>query len=276
MTSFFLITVFILGLIIGSFLNCLIWRLHKKETILGRSYCPECRRQIFWYDNIPLLSYLLLHGKCRHCQKRISYQYPLVEFVVGALFVLAFFYNFPVQSSFFLDGQFSMIALLTLIRDWLLICVMVIIFVYDLRWYLILDVVSLPASLVFLIFNLVIDYLKFNGSLPANVWQGLLFSGIIGMSFFLLQFIISKGRWIGGGDIRLGLLMGLALGWPNILVALFIAYILGSVVGVGLIMAGKKQWGSQVPFGVFLSVATIISLFWGSQLLNWYLATLNF
>jgi prepilin signal peptidase PulO-like enzyme (type II secretory pathway) len=91
------------------------------------------------------------------------------------------------------------------------------------------------------------------------------------MSFFLIQFLISKGKWIGGGDIRLGLLMGLVLGWPNIIVAILSAYFMGSIVGLGLIAAKKKKWESQVPLGVFLSTATIIALFWGEKIASWYL-----
>ena len=101
------------------------------------------------------------------------------------------------------------------------------------------------------------------------MWN-LLFSGIIGGSFFLLQFLISGGKWIGGGDIRLGLLIGLALGWPGVLVAIFLAYLIGSVVGLALIISGRKQWSSQIPLGVFLSAATVITMFWGEKILAWY------
>ena len=99
----------------------------------------------------------------------------------------------------------------------------------------------------------------------------MLISGIIGGSFFLIQFLISRGKWIGGGDIRLGLLMGLALGWPMVLVAILLAYLIGSLVGIGLILYKKKQWSSQIPLGIFLSTATVIALFWGQGILNWYL-----
>jgi prepilin signal peptidase PulO-like enzyme (type II secretory pathway) len=137
---------------------------------------------------------------------------------------------------------------------------MIVIFIYDLRWYLILDIVTLPACLIVFILNLILGF---------NLWN-LLISGIIGGSFFLIQFVISKGKWIGGGDIRLGLLIGLTLGWPGVLTAIIISYFIGSIVGLGLIAAGKKQWGSEVPLGVFLTVGAIITLFWQTQILNWY------
>lgn len=237
---------------IGSFLNCLIWRLHKEATILGRSFCPKCNNMIAWYDNIPVLSFFILGRRCRNCKNDISWQYPVVELITGLLFVLALYFNF---------GEGVEINFIKLFRDLFLIAVMIIIFIYDLRWYLILDIIVLPASLIVLIFNL---FIGLN-------WQNLLISGIIGGSFFLLQFVVSKGKWIGGGDIRLGLLMGFALGWPNVLVAIILAYLIGSVVSIGLVLSGKKKWGSQIPLGIFLSTATIITLFWGEEILSWYL-----
>ena len=266
MTYFTIFLIFISGLSIGSFLNCLIRRLHKKDTILGRSYCPVCRHQLAWYDNLPIASFLFLKGKCRYCSKKISWQYPSVELITGLLFVLSYYINFKDISIINYP-----LSVMQMIRDWFLICVMMIIFIYDMRWYLILDVVTLPSALIILVLNLVIDAVRTGG---IGLWQNILFSGIIGGGFFLFQFTVSKGRWIGGGDIRLGLLMGLALGWPNILVAIFLAYIIGSIIGVGLIAGGKKQWGSQIPFGIFLSSATIISLFWGGAILDWYLSIL--
>ena len=139
---------------------------------------------------------------------------------------------------------------------------MIVVFIYDLRWYLILDIVVLPTCIIVLIFNLIIGEFS---------WLNLAISGIIGGSFFLIQYVVSRGKWIGGGDIRLGLLMGLILGWPNILVAIILAYFMGSIVGISLILAKKRQWGSQLPLGVFLAPATIIVLFWGSRIINWYM-----
>src|SRR3989339_891314 len=207
---------FIFGLIIGSFINCLIWRLHEKEGLWNRSYCP----------------------KCRNCKEKISYQYPLIELLTAILFAVAFLIQFPI-SNFSLSegsstgGQFLISDLLFLFRNFFIISVMIVIFIYDLRWYLILDIITLPACLVVFIVNLMLGF----------EWQNLLISGIIGGSFFLFQFVVSRGRWIGGGDIRLGLLMGFALGWPYILVAIFLAYFMGA----------------------------IITLFWGDEILNWYL-----
>ena len=257
MIYFILIFIFIFGLIIGSFLNCLIYRLHKNKSMMGRSFCPKCKKQIAWYDNIPILSFLFLNGKCRYCKQKISWQYLLVEFITGILFVIAFIIEFSV---------FQNQNILMLFRSWFIISVMIVIFIYDLKWYLILDIITLPASLILLIWNL---YLGMN-------WQNMLISVIIGIGFFLSQFLISRGKWIGGGDIRLGMLMGLSLGWPMILVAIILAYFIGSVIGILLILFKKKKIGSKIPLGIFLSTATVITLFWGDIILDWYLNILKY
>ncbi len=259
--------VFILGLIIGSFLNCLIWRLHTGESMMGRSHCPKCKKDIPWYDNVPVLSYILLLGKCRHCQKKISFQYPLVEFITGVLFVIAFIVELKIPTALLDSSEIYLSQFLIVVRAWFVIAVMVIVFIYDLRWYLILDRVMVPAMIVILFLN---TWLAFLGENPWDSLWKMLFSTIIGGGFFLMQFLISRGKWIGGGDIRLGFLMGITLSWPMIIEALMLAYIVGSIVGIFMILLGKKKWGSKLPFGVFLSTATIVVLFWGQIIFDWY------
>ena len=254
MFYFTIFIIFLFGLSIGSFVNCLVWRLHENKTILGRSICPHCKHQLAWYDNIPLLSFIFLRGKCRYCGEKISWQYPTVELITALLFVLAFFIHFS-------GSNFLLLA-----RDWFLISVMIIIFIYDLKYYLILDIISLPSILIMFIFNLLLGFNLLN----------LLISGIIGGSFFLIQFIISKGKWLGGGDIRLGLLMGVSLAWPMSLFAILLAYVLGSLISVPLLILKKKSFKSEIPLGAFLAPATIITLFWGEVVLNWYLNLIKF
>lgn len=190
----------------------------------------------------------------------------------GILFVLAFLLNYElgirsngINNFDFISLIHNLSFIIHLLRDWFFICVMIIIFIYDLRWYLILDVITLPACAILFILNLA----------AGMSWQNLLISGIIGSSFFLLQFIISKGKWIGDGDIRLGLLLGLSLGWPLVLVAILFGYFIGSIVGVGLMIAGKKKWSSQLPLGTFLAPAGIIALLYGSAIVDWYLTLLS-
>jgi len=276
MTYFFYFSVSLFGLAIGSFLNVVIWRAKNGETILGRSRCPQCKKLIAWYDNIPLLSFILLKGRCRNCKSKISWQYPLVELATALLFLIAFYNKFGLSDVS--EAISYKLSAISLFRDWFLIAAMVVIFVIDLRWYLILDVISLPAAAIIFIFNLLVGDPTHNLCRLENLWScnplswsGLLISAIIGGSFFLIQFLVSHGRWVGGGDIRLGFLMGLALGWPQILIALMLAYFAGAIVGLGLMAIGKKQWGSMLPFGVFLAPATIATLFWGKEILHWYL-----
>lgn len=270
MIYYTLAMIFILGLIIGSFINCLIWRIHEEESILGRSYCPKCKNQIAWHDNIPVLSFLFLKGKCRHCHEKISWQYPVTELITGLLFLLAFLFEVESFSKLSSNSQFLIFNfqsifnfefLVTLFRDLFFIPIMIIIFIYDLRWYMILDRVTLPSILIIFILNLFLGF---------DFWN-LLLGIFAGAAFFAIQFIVSKGRWIGGGDIRLGALMGAMFSWPMVLLAIFLAYLIGSIISIVLVVSGKKEWGSEVPLGIFLTTSSVLVLFWGKEILNWYL-----
>jgi len=235
--------------------------MHEEVSMMGRSFCPKCKHQISWYENIPVFSFLFLRGKCRHCKKKISWQYPLVELTVGILFVVVFLFNFQFFNFSILtfNSQF-----LTFVRDLFFVSIMIVIFIYDLKYYLILDRITLPAIFIIAVSNIFLGY----------NWQYLLIGALVGGGFFLAQFLVSKGRWIGGGDIRLGVLMGVMFSWPMILLSLFLSYILGSIISIFLVIFGKKKMDSQVPFGIFLTSASIVTLFWGNAILNWYLSFL--
>ncbi|MBI5037303.1 MAG: prepilin peptidase [Candidatus Kerfeldbacteria bacterium] len=239
--------VLILGLVVGSFLNAVIYRLHAGVSFVrGRSYCPHCKHDLSTWDLIPVFSFVMLRGKCRYCHKPISWQYPLVELATGLLLGLLW-WKFGVSVQFFVYSVYTIF--------------LIVMFVYDLRYYLILDRVSIPAMVVSAILSIVV--------LRVAVID-LFIGAVIGGGFFYVQYIISRGKWIGGGDIRLGVVMGLMLGYPYILIAFFIAYCCGSLVGIGLIVAHTKKWKSQVPFGTFLTAATIISFFFGERILEFY------
>ena len=253
------IIVFIFGLVLGSFLNVVIWRTHAKESILtGRSHCPKCRHVLGPAELVPVFSFILQRGKCRHCGKPISWQYPLVELATAVLFLIAYLpYDLRLTAyNFFL-----------LARTWFVIATLIVIFVYDLKYYLILDKFIYPAAIV------VAATLPFIYGGGLSWWKIFdpLIAAVIGGGFFLLQYLISKGKWIGGGDIRMGALMGLILGIKELFVALFFAYTIGAIFGLVLIAVKKKTMKSELPLGPFLVAGALVAMFWGMEILKWYL-----
>jgi len=262
MDLFFNLFVFIFGLVIGSFLNCLIYRLETKGNFLkGRSFCPYCRHILALRDLFPVFSFLFLKGKCRYCKKKISFQYPLVELFTGFLFVLVFNFVFYNQS-FIFESILSFLFLIVIS------CFLVVIFVFDLKHYLIPDRVVYPAIVISTIY-IVYYFLFVIGDSDLLVKHSL--SAFLAGLFFLLIVLVSRGRWMGIGDIKLAFLMGLVLGWPNILAALFLAFFIGAIIGLGLIFLRRKTLKSEIPFGPFLILGTFLALFWGGRMLDWYL-----
>lgn len=268
--------IFLFGLAVGSFLNCVIYRLalpnfswENLGGLRGRSFCPSCKHILSWPDLIPLFSFLLLKGKCRYCQQKISWQYPLVEFSTAWLFVLIFNLQFISTLSQFITTLYLFI----------ISCFLIIIFVYDLKHYIIPDKIIYPAIAVAFLYQL-FRSLEFENWNLFGIWNlefGILrpiLSAILASGFFLIIVFLSRGRWMGVGDIKLAFLMGLVLGFPNILVALFSAFLLGAIIGIGLIISGKKTLKSEVPFGPFLVTGTFIALFWGQEIINWYAKSL--
>ena len=249
--------VFIFGAFIGSFLNVVIFRLHRQESFIkGTSKCLFCGHRLMPLDLMPILSYFYLRGHCRYCRQPFSKQYPLVEFFTALIFVLVYLHVFPDPN----NSLFSAKNILYLMDYWALAAALIVVFVYDFKYYLILDTVIWPATVLAITVNLFLGYNPLH----------LLYGAIIGGGFFALQFAISRGRWIGGGDIRLGMLMGVILGWPYILAALFIAYVLGSLISVILILYRKKAWHDKIPFGTFLALSTLITMLYGPALITWY------
>lgn len=248
----------IFGLIIGSFLNAVIYRLKSGDSIVkSRSKCTHCQRQLKAKDLVPLFSWLALKGKCRFCNDKISWQYPAVEFITALLFIIGYL---------ILVTDFSTFIILNYIFYLIAISFLIVIFVFDHLHQLILDKVTIPLMVIAIIFIFV---LRLN-------WTEHVLAGIAGGAWFGWQYVLSKGKWIGGGDIRLGIIMGLLLGFPGVIVALFLAYILGAIVGVYLLATKKRDRGSQIAFGTFLSLSTVVTWLCGDQLLDWYLGLFNF
>src|SRR3989344_2900567 len=257
--------VFLIGLCIGSFLNVVIYRLEKDEGFVkGRSYCPRCRHQLMWLDLIPVVSYLFLQGSCRYCHKKISWQYPAVEVATGLIFLLIFNFQFSIINQFEIFQFLNVIDLLFL---WYIASVLIVIFVYDLKFYLIPDKVLFPAIAITFIFRLL--YSVFIGNWVLGIGNFLL-AALIASGFFLSIYLISKGRWMGFGDVKLAILLGLVLGFPNILAGLFLSFFFGAIIGLGLMFFGKKGLKSELPFAPFLILGTFLAMFFGDQIIFWY------
>ena len=271
------ILIFLMGLIVGSFLNCVIYRLEIASPrpvtagrgsrsalsfLKGRSFCPSCKHTLNWQDLFPILSFFILKRKCHYCQQKISWQYPLIELATGLIFILIFW--------FLISGIYLISLTLILKFSYFLIIAsfLLIIFVYDLKHYIIPDKVIFPAiflsGLWYLIAGIFLD-LYTKGELLTTIYSALGTGG-----FFLAIVLLGRGKWMGVGDIKLAFLMGLFLGWPNISVALFLAFFIGSIIGIGLMIAGKKTMKSEVPFGPCLVTGTFLAMFFGKQMLAWY------
>ena len=271
---------FIIGLIVGSFLGAANYRLKTAEDIVfERSHCPRCKKTIRWYDNVPLLSFIVLHGKCRDCKKYISWEYPLIELMTGVLFagVAMKFFGSPLLGiSPIISGSIGANIIVDMSFLLFAVCYLVIIFWHDYDYMLIPDAVVYPAIFVTFFFQ-VYKYIQSPFSVASfrSPLTGAIVAALGAALFFFALIWISKGKWIGGGDVKLGFLAGLIVGWPKILFVFFLTYFIGSVVSLALIALKKKTWKSQIPFGPFMVAAILIVLFFSDQIQFWASRYLN-
>ena len=207
------------------------------------------RKKLAWYDNIPLLSYLLLKGRCRSCQGKIPSYYFWTEFFTGALFVLVFWFNWPI------------ISLSKLVFELIVVSILVFVFLFDALYKEIL-----PGA-VWLSLAIVVGYYFFNRNIFDSAY---VYGALLDFLFFAFQYFISRGRWIGGGDVRYGLFMGALLGWEKTVVALLFAYWLGALVGLLLIAFKRSKLNSEIPFGTFLTAGTLFAMYFGEYVVRWY------
>lgn len=253
MFSAFTALLFVIGLIIGSFLNVVIYRMDDLKSILyTRSRCPSCRKEIAWYDLVPFLSFILLGAKCRFCKEKISWQYPIVELSTGVVFALLF-----------LMFGLSWALLFYLI----VFSLLVVIFVYDLKTQTIPEIFSWIALVLVAFFGW-----YFGGFSLVSAIAG----GLIPAVFLGSLVIFSKEKWMGSGDIKIGAILGFLLGYPNALFGLFLAFILGSVVGLIYIYSqnhriDKEGLRQSLPFAPFLIFSALFTLFYGNVVVSWYL-----
>ena len=250
---------FLIGLCFGSFLNCLIYRLQTKKGILGRSFCPKCGHQLSWYENIPLFSFIFQRSRCRSCHQRISWQYPIVELTTGILFVIAFIRLTPFV--------FRVEIVLSLLIQWFIFFVLLFIFIYDLKYQEIELIILWPATALVFFYNFFTKH-------PLNP---LIVSISIGVLFFLIQYLITRGKGIGLGDVWIGAFMGVVFSQPKLIItALFLSYLVGSLVSIIFLISKKAGLKTKIPLAPFLVIGTFISLFWGENFINWYLKKLYF
>lgn len=285
---------FFVGAAFGSFLNVVIFRLPKGEDIFKkRSYCPHCKKPISTFDLIPIFSFFVLLGKCRKCGKPISVQYPAVELVTACLFLASFLLW---QAKFGLSWQF----IPQLLHYFLIVSVLIGVFVIDAKLGIIPDkivkfaliisallilatylgdflsiylglVKTAPELSKYFFPSLFVNQAKFAGldfgiRLLAGVFVSILFTGLI---------LVTAGRGMGWGDVKLGFWLGFAFSFPQTFLVLFLSFVTGAAVSIVLILSGRKKFGQTIPFGPFLAAGAAISLFAGDLILVWYLGSLQ-
>lgn len=280
---------FILGLAFGSFLNVITLRyspergFYNKSHYTGRSHCPHCHRVLSWYELIPLASYMIQRGKCRTCQTRLTVQYPLVELSSGLIFLFVptilkgLFLTMPINFTLLIS-----ISSAIWIAAFLFLLAMLII---DWRHYIIPNSVSLTLFIVALIWIFVgeragafssiygASFLKQFAAIFPQFSSGILnhlLGAAIGAAFFLLIFLLSKGKAMGMGDVKLMGVLGLLFGWPDAIVIMLLSFIIGAIASVFLIASGRKKMTDKVPFGPFIVIATTIVFFFGAGLMASY------
>lgn len=236
---------FIYGLLIGSFLNVCIYRIPEKQSVVVvRSHCMSCGKQIKWYDLVPLVSFLILRGKCRYCKAKLSWQYPAVEALNGILYGIIVLVNgFNITSILYCLATSALLALSMI--DW--------------RTY------EIPPS--FNIFIGILGIIRLILDLPH--WYNYVIGFVSVSGFLLLIFLVTKGRGIGFGDVKLMAAAGLLLGWKLIILSLGLGCVLGSIIHITLMYVKDKD--RVLAFGPYLSLGIFISMLYGEQIIEWYL-----
>lgn len=267
----------LIGLVFGSFVNAFVWRLHEQELLFekkkkptakqlaklsilkGRSMCPDCKHELAAKDLVPLFSWLYLRGKCRYCAKPILWQYPAVELATAALFAVSYgFWPYALHSA----------LTVAIFAVWLVFVVMFMaLAVYDLRWFLLPDRVVFPLIGLAVVEVVLIALEGHSLHSALNAFLGAL---VISGTFWVL-FQVSAGSWIGGGDVKLAVVLGLLAGTPlKALLVLFFSSVIGTICSMPLLLRGKKAMKLRVPFGPFLLAATVVVVLFGSSLIDWY------
>lgn len=235
--------VFIFGTMLGSFLNVLIIRINEETPWWsGRSRCPVCKSELKWFELVPLISFLIQKGECRNCKTPISWQYPLIEFISGfAAIACLYYFGFTIEAFVI----------------YVLVYLMLGSFTSDLKFMEIPELFTYGSIVVAIVYAIF-----WNGD-----WKAILIGGIVGLAFFAVQYFATKGQGIGLADLKLGLAMGIFLGWPMILVMILSAYVVASLILVPVLLLGKLNLKSAVPLGVFLIPVFVLFVFFNNEIL---------
>ena len=241
------IIIFVLGLVVGSFLNVVIYRLPLKESIIfPSSHCPECETKLKYYDLIPVLSYLSTKAKCRYCGEKISIRYPIVELLNALLFLLTFL-------KYGLNTEFIIFTIL--------IASLIVVSFIDIKYQIIPNEITFSFIPLGIILSFIFNHITFlNSFLGLIIPAGLL---------LLIAFIYKKG--MGIGDVKLIGVIGVFIGWKYALISIFIGALIGSVYGVYMILTNKMNRETRIPFGPFISTGAVIMILYGDILINWYI-----
>jgi leader peptidase (prepilin peptidase)/N-methyltransferase len=261
MEIFFRLFIFIFGAAVGSFLNVLIDRLPQEKSIDGRSICDYCQHQLAWYDLIPLVSFLLLGGRCRYCQKKLSFQYPLVELITGISFLLIYLYLGP----FFAKEQFVInfhLRLWQMIGYWVVITSLIVVFFADFKYHIIPDSIQISFFIGALIL------LPFAGNNLLSIFFNRVVAAFLVTTPIYFIYFLSNGRAMGFGDVKLSFTIGFLLGIKLGFAALYLAFVTGGIVGSILLLIGKKGLKSKIAFGPFLVIGILIMLFFGEKIIG--------
>ncbi|WP_170871476.1 prepilin peptidase [Desulfosporosinus metallidurans] len=245
------ITIGLLGLLIGSFLNVVIYRVPRGESIVTPgSHCPACGHYLRAWELVPVVSFLIQKGQCRNCQARISWRYPMVELLTGVLFYLTVALSFGME-----------IHPARLLLNLVFVAVLIALAFIDLDTFRLPDVLTLPLLGLGLLGAFLI---------PGNPtgWESVLSALGAGGLFWIIARFYPQG--MGLGDVKLVAAMGAFLGFPSIFLAIFIGSFLGALIGIFLLLAGRKGFRQQIPFGPYLALGAILALFWGTQIFDWY------
>ncbi|MYL44799.1 prepilin peptidase [Virgibacillus halodenitrificans] len=245
-----ILSFFLFGLIFGSFFNVVGLRLPKQIPFANdRSICPQCKKQLSWYENIPVVSFIIQVGKCRHCQGSISFIYPITEVITGIGFALSYaIFGWQIELA---------IALL-------FVSMLMILFVADITYMLIPDKVLLFFLPLFVILRVVE---------PLDPWWSSIVGAIVGFVLLAAIILISRGG-MGAGDMKLFGLLGIVLGVKGVLLAFFLSCMIGAIIGIILLLSGKIDRKQPIPFGPYIVAASLLTYFYGDKLINWYVTIL--